>query len=192
MIALRDMQRKDRDRVRAWRNLPAVARFMYTDHEIAADEHAAWFGRILLDPSCTYWIVTRDGADVGLACITDIDRTQLRCSLGIYIADSGLHGHGIGGAAAYQVIAHVFDALKLETLCCEVLDSNTKAQELYQRLGFREQRRLPRHVRKGETWHDAIAMAMQREDWLAVRPGIEARLSAKGLLPEPAALPELP
>ena len=65
MIALRRMQAEDRDQVRAWRNLPSVARFMYSDRTIPAAEHAAWFQRVLDDPACTYWIITCDGADVG-------------------------------------------------------------------------------------------------------------------------------
>ena len=189
MISLRDMRPEDRDRVRDWRNLPAVARFMYTDREIPNDEHARWFDLVLEDPTCTYWIVTCDGADVGLACITGIDRTHSRCSWAFYIASSDLRGRGVGSVVEYSVLSHVFDRLGLEKLCCEVLDLNAPVIEMHKRFGFSEEGRLRRHIRKGDQWHDVIVLAMLREDWLAVKPGIEERLSAKGLLPAPAATP---
>ena len=47
MIALRPMRPDDRNIVRDWRNLPTVAQYMYTDREIAAEEHALWFDRVL-------------------------------------------------------------------------------------------------------------------------------------------------
>ncbi len=189
MITLRDMRREDRDRVRDWRNLPAVAQFMYTDREIPADEHAAWFDRVLGDPTCSYWIITCDGADVGLACITGIDRDHARCSWAFYIASSDLRGRGVGSVVEYSVLSHVFDTLGLEKLCCEVLDLNVPVIEMHKRFGFSEEGRLRRHIRKGDQWHDVIALAMLREEWLAVKPGIEERLSAKGLLPDSTATP---
>ena len=189
MIALRDMRREDRERVRDWRNLPAVAQYMYTDREITADEHAAWFDRVLEDPTCTYWIITCDGADVGLACITGIDRDHCRCSWAFYIASSDLRGRGVGSVVEYSVLSHVFDTLGLEKLCCEVLDLNAPVIEMHKRFGFSEEGRLRRHIRKGDQWHDVIALAMLRKEWLAVKPDIEKRLSAKGLLPDSAAIP---
>lgn len=189
MIELRPMQPGDRDQVHAWRNLPNVSAYMYTDREIPADEHAGWFGRVLDDASCTYWIITCDGADVGLACITGIDRTHSRCSWAFYIASSDLRGRGVGSVVEHSVLSHVFDTLELEKLCCEVLDINAPVVDMHKRFGFHEEGRLRRHIRKGDTWHDVIALAMLREEWLAVKPGIEDRLSAKGLLPVSRATP---
>ncbi len=192
MIALRDMRPGDRDQVRQWRNLPAVARYMYTDGEIAEAEHAVWFARVLVDPSCTYWIITCDGADVGLACITGIDRAHSRCSWAFYIASSDLRGRGVGSVVEYSVLSHVFDTLGLEKLCCEVLDLNGPVIEMHKRFGFTEEGRLRRHIRKGGTWHDVIVLAMLRDGWLANKPAIEERLGAKGLLPGAAAAAAAP
>ena len=189
MIALRDMLPEDRDQVRAWRNLPAVAQYMYTDSEIPEDEHAAWFDRVLDDPSCAYWIITCDGTDVGLACITGIDRAHSRCDWAFYIASSDLRGRGVGSVVEYSVLSHVFDGLGLEKLCCEVLDLNAPVVEMHKRFGFTEEGRLRRHIRKGDDWHDVIMLAMLREEWLAVKPGIEERLAGKGLLPDSGGIP---
>ncbi len=178
------MRPDDRDTVRDWRNLPTVARYMYTDRKIPAEEHALWFDRVVDDPTCTYWIITCDDADVGLACITGIDRTHSRCSWAFYIASTDLRGRGVGSVVEHTVLSHVFDTLGLEKLCCEVLDSNAPVIEMHKRFGFVEEGRMRRHIRKGDTWLDVVALAMLRDEWLAVKPGIEEKLAAKGLLPK--------
>ncbi len=187
MIALRGLRPDDRDRIRNWRNMPMVARYMYTDREITEDEHRRWFDRVLDDPTCRYWIITCDDADVGLACITGIDRAHSRCSWAFYVADADLRGRGVGSVVEYSVLSHVFDTLGLEKLCCEVLDLNAPVIEMHKRFGFIEEGRLRRHIRKGATWHDVIMLAMLRDGWVANKPAIEERLAAKGLLPGAAA-----
>ena len=59
-VELRPLEAEDRDRILAWRNSPDVRAYMYTDHVIAPDEHAAWFANIDGDESRRYWIITAD------------------------------------------------------------------------------------------------------------------------------------
>ena len=42
-VELRRLEDEDRTRILAWRNSPDVRAYMYTDHVIAPEEHAAWF-----------------------------------------------------------------------------------------------------------------------------------------------------
>lgn len=186
MIALRDMRPADRDMLRRWRTLPDVARFMLTDGEISADEHARWFARIPADPANRYWIITYGGVDVGMACITGIDAANSRCSWGYYIAEAKRRGQGIGSVVWYRLLQYVFGSLGLEKLCSEVLAGNTAVIAMHRSFGFREEGRFRRHVRKAGAWHDVVALAMLREEWEAARPGIEQRLRAKGLIEAPA------
>ena len=71
-ITLRTPVTADRDRLREWRNLPEISRWMYSDHAISAEEHARWFEAALKDPRRCYWIIEVDGAPVGLANLYDI------------------------------------------------------------------------------------------------------------------------
>src|SRR5207302_5934831 len=41
-VVLRPLETADRERLLAWRNLPEIARWMYSDHKIGAEEHARW------------------------------------------------------------------------------------------------------------------------------------------------------
>src|SRR5690606_7378254 len=48
---LRRLTADDLPLVLSWRNHPDVRRFMYTRHEISAEEHARWFAEAEADPS---------------------------------------------------------------------------------------------------------------------------------------------
>ena len=71
-VRLRRLGAGDSDRVLAWRNLPEIRRWMYTDHVISKDEHDRWFASALVDERRCYWIVELDGQPVGLANLADI------------------------------------------------------------------------------------------------------------------------
>src|SRR5260370_32228823 len=79
-VELRRLEDEDRERILAWRNSPDVRAYMYTDHVIAPQEHAAWFAGIEGDERRRYWIISSDDAPVGLANLYDIDRRNQRCA----------------------------------------------------------------------------------------------------------------
>ncbi|MEJ0066666.1 MAG: UDP-4-amino-4,6-dideoxy-N-acetyl-beta-L-altrosamine N-acetyltransferase [Caulobacteraceae bacterium] len=83
-VELRRLEDEDRDRIFAWRNSPDVRAYMYTDHLITPQEHAAWFVGIEGDESRRYWIVTSDDTPVGLVNLYDIDRANQRCAWAYY------------------------------------------------------------------------------------------------------------
>ena len=50
IVVLRTLETADRGRLLVWRNQPEIARWMYSDHPIAPEEHARWFEGALADP----------------------------------------------------------------------------------------------------------------------------------------------
>lgn len=169
--------------IREWRNLPKVSDYMYTDHAIGPEEHAAWFARILQDPSCKYWIIVCDGEDVGLVNLYNINHTHRRCYLGFYVASPNVRGKGVWSCAEYQVLKYVFDELKLQKLCCEVLSFNRAVIEIHRRFfGFVEEGVFRKHIMKKGAWQDVVHLAILKDEWDALRPKIEQRLRNKGIL----------
>jgi UDP-4-amino-4,6-dideoxy-N-acetyl-beta-L-altrosamine N-acetyltransferase len=185
-ISFRRIAAPDLARIRAWRNSPDVARFMYTDHEISEQEHRAWFDKIRRDPTASYWIIELDGEPVGLANIVDIAFEKRSASWAFYIADPRTRGKGVGQFVEYCVLSCVFDHWRLDTLHCQVLASNPDVSALHVGVGFREVARLPgRVVRNGEPI-DALAYSMDRSDWASThRKRLEERIRAKGREPRP-------
>lgn len=169
MNVLRPMTPSDKETVHAWRNRPEVARYMYTDHTIAVEEHERWFAGTLQDPRKRYWIIVHEGEDVGLACLTDLDLRHRRASWAFYLADPNARGKALGGFVEYAVLEHVFDQLGLHKLCCEVLASNRTVLALHERFGFCQEGVLREHIFKGGEFHDVILLAMTRPEWEAKR-----------------------
>jgi UDP-4-amino-4,6-dideoxy-N-acetyl-beta-L-altrosamine N-acetyltransferase len=181
-ISLRDLGPGDRDKIREWRNLPQVADYMYTDHGITMEEHAAWFSRVLQDPSCRYWIVVCDGEDVGLANLYAIDRSHRRCYWAFYLASSSARSKGVALQVECMVLNYVFDDLKLEKLCCEVLSFNRGVIEIHRRFGFVQEGLFRKHIYKRGEFHDVICLALLKEEWARRRPQPGRELPAESKL----------
>jgi UDP-4-amino-4,6-dideoxy-N-acetyl-beta-L-altrosamine N-acetyltransferase len=183
VTSLRDMMPADREKVRQWRNLPEVGKYMYTDHEISPVEHAAWFERVKNDASSKYWIIVCDGEDAGLAWLFSIDRRNQRCYWGFYLGNPNARGKGAGSVAEYLVLRYVFEDLKLNKLCGEVLAFNQAVVNMHKKFGFVQEGYFRKHIMKDGELHDIYCIAMFHEEWQTQKPEIEARLRSKGLIP---------
>ncbi|HEY3798469.1 MAG TPA: UDP-4-amino-4,6-dideoxy-N-acetyl-beta-L-altrosamine N-acetyltransferase [Caulobacteraceae bacterium] len=182
-VELRPVAAEDSPRILAWRNSPDVRAYMYTDHVIAPEEHAAWFAAIADDETRRYWIITSDGAPVGLANLYDIDRRNVRCAWAYYLADPGVRGLGLGSYVEYWMLEYVFEALKLAKLWCEVLASNEPVWKLHETFGFTVEARFRGHVIKEGERVDVLGLGMLAPDWRAKRPAMADRLRLRGFEP---------
>ena len=189
-VRLRLLDPNDSARVLAWRNSPEVSAYMYSDHKIGRDEHDRWFSGALTASDRRYWVVDMDGAPVGLANLARIDPTARRCDWAYYLGEASTRGQGLGSRIEYMVLRHVFETLRLNKLCCEVLLDNEAVWKLHESFGFVREAMLRQHVFKDGRFRDVVGLGMLASDWAANRPAIEERLRAKGH--DPDALPAAP
>lgn len=181
-VTLRDLTQADRARLHVWRNSPEVAAFMYFDHHISREEHDRWFDGLSADRRRRYWVIETDGKPVGLANLAEIDQSQSRCTWAYYLADPSIRGLGVGSFVEFWMIEHVFGALGLNKLWCEVLISNEAVWTLHQTFGFQREALYRQHVIKNGQYQDVVGLGLLAEDWPALRPALKARLEAKGYL----------
>ncbi|MDO8902566.1 MAG: UDP-4-amino-4,6-dideoxy-N-acetyl-beta-L-altrosamine N-acetyltransferase [Phenylobacterium sp.] len=179
-VQLREVTPADRERLRAWRNQPDVAQWMYTDAAISEADHARWFAAALSDPTRRYWIIALDGEPVGLANLADISPTNHRCAWAYYLASPSVRGKGVGAYVEYWVIEHVFGALGLSKLWCEVLVENEAVWKLHESFGFRREALLRQHVWKNGEPRDVVGLGLLAADWATVREASRERLRGKG------------
>jgi UDP-4-amino-4,6-dideoxy-N-acetyl-beta-L-altrosamine N-acetyltransferase len=179
-VRLRPLAEGDRDRLLAWRNQPEVARWMYSDHVIAPDEHARWFTAALADPRRRYWVIEADGTPVGLANLYDLAREHRRTSWAYYLADPSTRGQGIGAFVEFWVLDHVFGELKLNKLWCEVLIGNEPVWRLHEGFGFTREALFRAHVVKDGAPTDVVGLGMTAADGAAKREASAERLRARG------------
>ena len=166
-VALRRLRLDDLVRVREWRNLPEVARYMYTDHEIGEGEHARWFGDALDRPDRRYWIIELEGRPVGLANLVDISERHRRASWAFYLADEAVRGRGVGSFTERFVLKYAFEDLGLHKLCCEVLGSNDAVVAMHRKFGFVVDGVLRQHIWKTDHFEDVVTLSMTEDDYRA-------------------------
>jgi UDP-4-amino-4,6-dideoxy-N-acetyl-beta-L-altrosamine N-acetyltransferase len=179
-VVLRPLAAADSARLFGWRNLPEIARWMYSDHLIASEEHARWFEAALADPRRRYWIIEADAKPVGLANLYDLSPEHGRTSWAYYLADPSTRGQGIGAFVEYWVIEHVFGELALNKLWCEVLIGNEAVWRLHEGFGFQREALLRQHVRKDGAPADVVGLGMLASDWAAAREASRTRLTSRG------------
>lgn len=182
MIGLRDIRSGDREVLFHWRNLPEVAQYMYTDHEITLEEHTRWFASISNDSHRKYWIITLDAIDVGLVNIYNLDWHNRRSYWAFYLASPMVRGRGVGSFVEYSILQYVFGELQLNKLCCEVLGFNEAVVNMHKNFGFIQEGLYRQHIFKDGNFIDVVALGILKDEWEIKRPGVENKLKAKGIL----------
>jgi len=79
-------------------------------------------------------------------------------------------------------MSHVFDEQLLNKLCCEVFLANETVWQMHKRFGFQQEGLYRQHIFKDGHFHDVVALAILRDNWLGIRQSIRARLEQRGLL----------
>lgn len=165
-----------------WRNLPEIARFMYSDHAITPQEHAAWFQRARTREDARYWVITTDGIDVGLVNLVDIDNHHGTASWAFYIADSAARGKGVGAYTEYTLLEVVFGEMALRKLSCEVLASNPAVRAMHERFGFVREGCFREQIAKPGGPVDVHRLGILAREWQQVRELHRAALLEKEII----------
>ena len=98
------------------------------------------------------------------------------------MADSSARGKGVGSFVEYSILNYVFNDLKLNKLCCEVLGFNEKVVKMHNSFGFLEEGLFREHIIKGGKIFDVVRLAVLRKEWEENKLKIENRLKEKGVL----------
>jgi len=160
-VALRPVGPDDRDRILAWRNDPAVAAQMYSDHLITPEEHAAWFARFLSDPDRAGRIIEADGKAVGFLSLAGIRSPERRAEWAWYIGEASARGLGVGRAAQALALEEAFGPMGLREVWSQVLADNAAALKSQRAAGFVDEAVWPAHVVKGGAPRDVVLLAIK-------------------------------
>lgn len=179
-VSFRKVLEEDRARLLAWRNSPAVAPYMYSDHLITQAEHDRWFDGMAGDEARAFWVIELDGEPVGLVNLYAIDRAHRRCAWAYYLADPSTRGKGVGAYVELCVLDYVFGPMALNKLWCEVLVGNTGVWRLHQSFGFETEATYRDHIFKGGQFHDVHGLAILADDWKRTREAAAERLASRG------------
>ena len=168
-VSFEALSQEHLETVRNWRNSPEVARYMYTDANIAPDDQLAWFERVRIDQGSLYWVVVLDRRPVGLISLTEIDFVNRRCNWAIYLGEDSARGRGVASQAQHFGAVQCFEKLGLEKLCCEAFEFNVGALALYEKFGFEREGLYVDHYLKNGVFTSVVALGLHRSRWIATR-----------------------
>jgi len=168
-IKLVDLEEKDLEMVRGWRNSPEVAAYMYSEKIIESEEQLAWFTRLKSDHTSRYWIIQYNDKPLGVANVTGINAQLESGYWAFYLGDTTVRGGGIGAKVEFAVLNYVFDELKLNKLRCEVFTFNDKVIKMHEKFGFRREAYYREHCRKQGEFKDVVGLAMLKSEWVQIR-----------------------
>lgn len=81
-----------------------------------------------------------------------------QASFGIMIGESDYWGNGYGTEVLEAMLHWAFTVRDLRSVTLSVLGNNPRGQRCYEKCGFVEVGRYPKHVFKTGQWHDEILM----------------------------------
>lgn len=191
MIALRDFQDDDAERLYRWRREPEVDRWMYERPPEGFDAHLAWFAGFRSDPDRRGLIIMLKDAPCGSLTLTDLKGSQARAKLDWYVGEASARGRGAGRAAQALGVELAFLEHGVQKVWSEVLADNDTALKAQSAAGFRREGYLRRHFFKHGVFKDVVLLAILQEEWAARRSKTMTDLAASGLIAA-AAVPVQP
>ena len=159
------LRESDLERVMDWRMRSYITKYMNTDPKLTLDGQRRWFRRITEDDSQMHWIVRLDDRPIGLLNLMNIDRTNLHCSWGYYIAEREYRSLKLAMYLEWNLYDYVFDELKLHKLCNETFVENEQVVKLHQLCGSREDGVMRQHIFKNGRFYDVSIGSIIADEW---------------------------
>ena len=110
-------------------------------------------------------IETRDRRHIGNISLFNISPENRSAHVAIFIGEEQDRSKGYGADAMRTLLRFAFDEMNLHRVELDVWDDNERAIRSYRGCGFSEEGRLRQaHYERG-AYHDAIIMAVLRDQW---------------------------
>lgn len=132
--------------MREWRNQPANREVSLQQHEIALEEHLAWWERVQQDPTKRVMVFTYDDRPLGIVnyfdLVLDAPAGERSGAWGFFLDNETATAEGIAMTAWMQVMKDAtnfaFDELGLDVLTGEVSQDNEAVRVMNRRFRFTE------------------------------------------------------
>jgi len=134
--------------------------YLHTSTKFSIDETRSW----IIKTNLLYYLVYYGNVPIGYVRISNYSAENNN----IYIG-ADLHPDYVGLKLAYplyiQFINFMFESKQLNKITLEVLETNTRALNLYKKLGFVYEGQKRQEVLKNNKYIDSIFMSILKEEW---------------------------
>lgn len=165
MIELTRLTENDLELMMEWRMRPEIDAMMFNTVHLTLEGQKAWFAKIKDSDTQIRWVVRNNGTPIGSLYFTDIDRKNLRCESGWFVADkTGLQLTDIM-ALQQNSYDYAFDVLGLNRVYGYVMDTNKGLLRLLACCGFKYEGELAEHIIKDGVKHNVHVVGLTKGQW---------------------------
>jgi RimJ/RimL family protein N-acetyltransferase len=107
---------------------------------------------------------------IGVLSLMNISEANASAELSIIVGHPEDRHHGYGAEAIATLLDYAFGERGLNRVGLSVFEFNEDAISAYAKLGFREEGRLRRALKRDGAFHDAILMSVLKDEWVPTRP----------------------
>jgi [ribosomal protein S5]-alanine N-acetyltransferase len=172
-VLLRALEPGDGEAICRFRNDPEV-RALLGGFSTSMSRQAAldWINLHRQKHDEVLWAIADKSNDacLGHVGLYRIDYRLQLAEFGICFGTKQHWGKGLGAEITRAVLRFGFDELNLEQVRLEVLETNSRAVRLYERLGFRHDGRFRRNQFRNGRFVDSLLMSLLRSEWNASGP----------------------
>lgn len=94
------------------------------------------------------------------------DKKALVSDLGLLIGNKNYWNKGVGKEACKLGIQYVFNVLNMRKIYLAVYENNPNARKLYEKLGFKLEATLRKHILVNNTYYDKYLMGLFKEEFI--------------------------
>ena len=134
--------------------------FLHDDRVFSVEDAARWFDKERPE----FWLVCRDGERLGYFRTSAKSIANRRVMAGADLHPA-YRGRGLGYQSWCAFLNFQFADFGWRKVSLEVLSSNPRAFNLYQKLGFRIEGTKRSEVLRAGEWLDSIQMSMLDDEW---------------------------
>jgi RimJ/RimL family protein N-acetyltransferase len=102
---------------------------------------------------------------IGVISLMNISEANDSAELSVIVGHPEDRHHGYGAEAIDMLLRYGFEELGLNRVGLSVFEFNEDAISTYERLGFREEGRLRKALKRDAAFHDAILMSILGSEW---------------------------
>jgi RimJ/RimL family protein N-acetyltransferase len=132
---------------------------------ISLKENVEWLKGIPKRKDAHFFAIDVGRVHIGMISLRGISKVDHNAVYTIMIGDRGYQGRGYGREATELILDYGFCKLKLHRISLNVYSYNTRAIDLYGKLGFTLEGKLRKQVFYNGKYHDELLMGMLATEW---------------------------
>jgi len=169
-IILRQLEPEDIYNLYSWTNKPEIASFFVFSRLPGSIEKTKKFLNSQLegDPNNIHLVIEKlePKEFIGVISLKNINWIDRNAEYAIVITDKKNMGKGYAKAASLAILKYAFLTINLERVYLNVLSTNSRAINFYERIGFRKEGILRRHVFKEGEYVDLLWYGILKNEFL--------------------------